>query len=192
MITTETIKTLRDQTGISIMQCKKALEETNGDMEKALVVLRKKGGEVAAKKKDRTLGSGAVSAYVHATGAVGAMVVLACETDFVAKNEEFSKLAYEIAMHVTATNPQFLKADDIPGSVKETARSVFVKEVADKSAALQEKIMEGKLASYFKERILLEQPYIKNPDVTIQGLIDAAIQKFGEKIEIARFERFVI
>ena len=192
MITTETIKTLRDQTGISVMQCKKALEETNGDIEKALIVLRKKGGEIAAKKKDRTLGSGTVQAYVHATGAVGAMVVLACETDFVGKNEEFGKLAYDIAMHVTATNPQFLRASDVPESAKETARSVFMKEVADKPRELQEKIMEGKLTAYFNERILLEQPFIKNPDSTIAGLVDAAIQKFGEKIEIARFERFIV
>ena len=192
MITTDTIKALRDQTGISIMQCKKALEETNGDVEKALVVLRKKGGEIASKKQDRTLRSGVVEAYVHATGAIGAMVILACETDFVAKNEEFRTVAYDIAMHVTATNPEFLRADDVPESVKETARSVFLKEVVDKPADLQEKIIGGKLAAYFKERILLEQPFIKNPDITIQGLIDSAIQKFGEKIEIGRFERFIV
>ncbi len=192
MITTETIKSLRDQTGISIMQCKKALEETDGDVAKALVVLRKKGGEVASKKQDRTLGSGVVEAYVHATGAVGAMVIVACETDFVAKNEEFHKVAYDIAMHVTATNPEFLKADDIPPSVKETARAVFLKEVADKPLELQEKILEGKLSAYFKDKILLDQPFIKNPDMTIQAFVDSAIQKFGEKIEITRFERFIV
>ncbi|TSC62800.1 MAG: elongation factor T [Parcubacteria group bacterium Gr01-1014_48] len=192
IITTETIKTLRDRTGISIMQCKKALEETDGNIEQALVVLRKKGGEIASKKKDRTLGSGIVQAYIHATGALGAVVILACETDFVAKNEEFSKLAYDIAMHVTAINPEFLKADDVPESAKEIARSVFVKEIEGKPAELQEKIMEGKLNTYFKEKILLDQQFIKNPDITIQGLIDSAIQKFGEKIEISRFERFVV
>lgn len=191
-ITTEIIKTLRDQTGISVMQCKKALEETDGDIEKALVVLRKKGGEIASKKKDRTLGSGVVQAYIHATGAVGAVVILACETDFVAKNEEFSKLAYDIAMHVTATNPEFLKAEDVPASAKETARSVFVKEIESKPAELQEKIMDGKLAAYFKEKILLDQLFIKNPEITIQSLIDSAIQKFGEKIEVTRFERFTV
>ncbi len=191
-ITTEIIKTLRDQTGISVMQCKKALEETNGDIEKALVVLRKKGGEIASKKKDRTLGSGVVQAYIHATGSVGAVVILACETDFVAKNEEFSKLAYDIAMQVTAVNPEYVRSEDVPAAARETARSVFVKELEGKPAELQEKIMEGKLTAYFKDKILLEQPFIKNPDVTVQGLIDSAIQKFGEKIEVARFERFIV
>ncbi|MDD5318811.1 MAG: translation elongation factor Ts [Candidatus Pacebacteria bacterium] len=146
-ITTEQIKELRDLTGISIMQCKKALEEAGGDKEKALVLLRQKGADIAAKKGDRTLGAGAIAAYIHSTGTIGAMVELVSETDFVSKNEEFKKLAYDIAMQVSATSP-------------------------------------------VESEALLEQPFIKNPDLTIAQLIESAIQKFGEKIQVERFVRF--
>lgn len=190
MITTEQVKSLRDQTGISVMQCKKALEEAGGNMEKALIILRKKGEDIAAKKSDRTLGSGVVAAYIHGNGSVGAMVALSCETDFVAKNEEFKALAYDIAMHVAALNPEFLKVMDISEDAKTKAREVFRKEVEGKPAAIHDKIMQGKLGAYFGEKTLLEQPFIKNPDLTISDLIQAGIQKFGEKIEVARFTRF--
>jgi elongation factor Ts len=191
-ITTDQVKALRDQTGISVMQCRKALEEANGDMEKALVILRKKSGELAAKKGDRTFAAGAIQSYVHATGRVGAMVELVCETDFVSGNEEFKSLARDIAMHITASNPKFLKKDDIDATARETAKSVFMEEVKSKPAAMQEKILEGKLATYFGEMVLLNQPFIKNPELTIEGLLQAAIQKFGEKIEVARFTRFAV
>jgi elongation factor Ts len=191
-ITTETIKALRDQTGVSVMQCKKALEEAGGDTEKALVILRKKSSEIAAKKGDRALGSGAVATYVHSTGTIAAMVLLSSETDFVSKNEEFRKLAYDIAMHIAASNPQFLSKNDIDDKSKETASSVFAEEIKNKPKDLQEKILAGKLADYFKDRVLLDQPYIKNPDITIQGLIDAAVQKFGERIEVSKFVRFSV
>lgn len=189
MITTELIKELRDMTGISIMQCKKALEEADGDKEKALVILRKKGGEIAAKKGDRTLGAGAVGSYLHSTGTIGAMVVLQSETDFVAKNDEFKKLAYDIAMHVAAANPEFVSASEITESAKETAREVFAKEASDKPKEMQEKIIEGKLASYFKDKVLLDQPFIKNPEVTVGQLISNAVQKFGERVEISKIVR---
>lgn len=189
MITTELIKELRDMTGISIMQCKKALEEADGDKEKALVILRKKGGEIAAKKGDRTLGAGAVGSYLHSTGTIGAMVVLQSETDFVAKNDEFKKLAYDIAMHVAAANPEFISASEITESVKDTAREVFAKEASDKPKEMQEKIIEGKLASYFEDKVLLDQPFIKNPEVTVGQLISNAVQKFGERVEISKIVR---
>ncbi|HYF10140.1 MAG TPA: elongation factor Ts [Candidatus Paceibacterota bacterium] len=189
-ITTEQIKALRDETGVSVMQCKKALEEAGGDVEKARVILRKKSGEIAAKKGDRTLGSGAVAAYVHATGTVGAMVVLSSETDFVSKNEEFRKLAYDIAMHVAAANPKFLTFEEIGSEERAKAREVFAEEAKDKPAEMQEKIIEGKLASYFREQALLEQPFIKDPERTIRDLLSQAVQKFGERIEITRFSRF--
>jgi len=192
MITTDTIKSLRDQTGVSVMQCKKALEEADGDVEKALLILRKKSGAAAAKKADRTLGAGTVAAYVHANKNVGAMVELSCETDFVAKNEDFVKLAYDIAMHVAATSPEFLKESDITDEAREKAKELFVKEVAasGKPADIQEKMLQGKLDAYFAERVLLKQPFIKDPEATIATLVDQAIQKFGEKTEIARFVRF--
>ena len=192
MITTEQIKNLRDQTGISVMQCKKALEEAGGDMEKALVILRKKSGELSAKKADRTFGAGTVQAYIHANGSVGTIVELNCETDFVSGNEEFKTLARDIAMHITALNPKFLTKEDIKASDMETARSVFAEEVKNKPAAMQEKILQGKLDTYFAEMVLLNQPFIKNPEITIQGLIDSAVQKFGEKTAIARFKRFKV
>lgn len=190
MITTEQIKDLRDQTGVSVMQCKKALEEAKGDIEKALVILRKKSGELAAKKTDRTFGAGTVQAYVHSTGNVASMVVLMCETDFVSGNDEFKALARDIAMHITATNPKFLRKEDINEAARATAKEVFANEVKDKPKDMQEKILEGKLSTYFSEMVLLDQPFIKNPEMTIQNLIDNAILKFGEKIAIDRFNRF--
>lgn len=188
-ITTEQVKELRDKTGISIMQCRKALEEAGGDMEKAIIILRKKSGELAAKRADRTFGAGTIAAYVHATGNVGAMVVLSCETDFVSGNDEFKALARDIAMHITAAKPKYVKTDDITAEEKAKAKEVFENEVKDKTGAMKDKILEGKLSAYFAEQVLLNQAFIKNPDITIQGLIDAGVQKFGEKIEVTRFVR---
>jgi elongation factor Ts len=188
-ITSAQLKELRDATGISIMQCKKALEEAGGDMEKARIILAKKGGEAAAKKSDRELGAGAVGAYVHATNEVASLVNLACETDFVAKNEDFVALARDIAMHVTAQNPVHISRDEVTEETLQKAREVFKEEVKDKPAEMQEKILDGKLDAYFKESILLEQPFIKNPDKTIGNLITDAIQKFGENIRIAEIRR---
>lgn len=189
MITTDIVKQLRDATGISVMQCKKALEEAGGDMEKAIVILRKKGAATAAKRADRTLGSGTIGSYVHTNGMVAAMVTLSCETDFVANNQEFKNLARDLAMQVTATSPEYLSLESIPEETKKAAREVFKKEVASKPAAMQEKIMEGKLASYFSEKTLLDQPFIKDPDLTVRVLIQGAIQKFGEKMEVGKFVR---
>ncbi|MFZ3020402.1 MAG: elongation factor Ts [Minisyncoccia bacterium] len=190
MISTEQVKELRDKTGVSIMQCRKALEEANGDIEKALLILKKKGADIAANKGHRTLGAGAIQSYIHANGTVGAIVELSSETDFVAKNEEFKKAAYDIAMHVAATNPEFLSMDDISAEAKTKAEEAFVHEVDGKPEEMKRKILDGKLNSYFSERVLLEQPFIKNPDVTIKELVNSLIQKFGEKTEIRRFVRF--
>lgn len=160
-ITTELVKSLRDATGVSIMQCRKALEEAMGDMDKAKAILQEKSVEIAGKKGDRTLGAGAIASYIHASGTMGSMVQLLCETDFVSNNEEFKALARDIAMHVTAVNPEFLKEEDAP-------------------------------AGTASEVILLNQPFIKNPELTITNLLQSAIQKFGEKIEISRFVRFSV
>ncbi|MFA5841704.1 MAG: elongation factor Ts [Candidatus Paceibacterota bacterium] len=195
MITTEQIKELRDITGVSVMQCKKALEEAGGDKDKAILILKKKSRDVADKKSGRTLGAGAVQAYIHASGTVGAMVEIMSETDFVAKNEEFKKMAYDIAMHVAATNPEYLRTEDIPEEATSAAREMFGKEVdaqGKKDDAMREKILIGKLNAYFAERVLLSQPFVKNSEVTISGLLDQAVQKFGEKIELSRFVRFSI
>jgi len=189
---TELIKQLRDETGVSIIQCKKALEEAGGDIEKAKVALRKISAQVAAKKGDRELGSGAVQAYVHSGNTVGALVVLACETDFVAKNEDFVKTAYDIAMHVAATAPEFISRDQVTDEATQAARAVFEAEAADKPEEMREKIIQGKLDAFLKEKVLLEQPFVKNPDITIQGLLDEATQKFGERIQIIDMCRFSV
>ncbi len=160
-ITTELVKQLRDKTGVSVMQCKKALEESGGDIDKAVAILAEKSADIASKKGDRRLGAGTIASYIHATGNVGTMVELLCETDFVATNEEFKKLARDIAMHVSATNPQYLKTEDMP---------------------------EGGESS----DVLLTQPFIKNPEITITNLIQTAVQKFGENIELSRFVRYSV
>ncbi|HBV00882.1 MAG TPA: elongation factor Ts [Candidatus Taylorbacteria bacterium] len=189
MVTTEQIKTLRDQTGVSIILCRKALEEANGDIEKAKVVLQRKGADAAEKKASRTLGAGTVSAYIHHGGTVGALVELSSETDFVSGNEAFKALAHDIAMHIAASRPEFVRREDVSEETLARAKEVLRKEVEGKPKEMQEKILEGKLNSYFAERILLEQPFIKNPDQTIRSLIENATQKFGEKIEVTRFAR---
>ncbi|MEN9649325.1 MAG: hypothetical protein RL094_292 [Candidatus Parcubacteria bacterium] len=191
-ITTEQIKALRDQTGISVMQCKKALEDAGGDVEKAVVLLRKKGAEIAAKKGDRTLAAGCIAAYIHSNGAIGAMVELVSETDFVSNNADFKALAYDIAMHVSASNPEFLRKEDINDADKVKATEVFKAEVEGKPENLKEQILQGKLDAYFKDRVLLEQSFIKNPDLTIGQLVENAIQKFGEKIEVSRYVRLSV
>lgn len=191
-ITTDIIKSLRDETGVSVMQCKKALEEAGGDMEKAKVILRKQSSAIASKKSDRKLSAGIVSAYTHAGGSVVGVVVLACETDFVSKNEQFGKLAYDIAMHVAAMSPQFRAREDVKEEDLKAARAVFEKEASIIPETVRAKAIEGKIDAYVRERTLLEQPFVKDPTQTIRGLIDSAIQKFGEKIEVARFERLSV
>ena len=160
MVTAEQVKALREQTGISIMECKKALEEAGGDPSKALVILKKRGAMIAAKKAGRTLGAGVVQAYVHASKDVGAMVALSCETDFVAKNPEFVSLAYDIAMHTAALSPAVISREGAKSQAPE----------------------EGS--------VLLEQSFVKDPTVTVKDLLDKATQKFGEKIEITDMIRF--
>lgn len=191
-ITSTQLKELRDKTGISVMQCKKALEEAEGDMDKAVIILKKKRSEAAEKKSDRELGAGAIGYYIHNTNEVAALVLLASETDFVSKNEEFVTLARDIAMQVTATNPTYISREEVPAEVLEKAKEVFKAEVQDKPADMQEKILEGKLSAYFKEQILLEQPFIKNPEVTIGEMITGAVQKFGENVSVIKVSRLSV
>jgi len=188
-ISLDTVKILRDKTGVSIMQCQKALEEAEGDMDKAEVILKKRSGAAADKKADRELAAGAIGSYVH-DGVVGAMVLLSSETDFVSKNEEFVDLARALAMHVAASNPSVLSSEEIDEAAKTAAMSIFKEEVKDKPAEMQEKILEGKMASYFKDQVLLNQSYIRDDSKTIQDLLNEASQKFGERVEISKFARF--
>ncbi len=184
------VKTLRDETSVSIMQCKKALEEAGGDIEKAKVLLRKISAQVADKKGDRDLGAGTVGVYSHQGGGIAGVVVLSCETDFVAKNEDFKALAYDIAMHVAAMAPEFVTKDDVKDEDVAAAKAVFAEEVADKPKEMQDKILEGKLNSYLKEKVLMEQPFVKDGEKTITQLVTEATQKFGERVAISRAERF--
>ncbi len=191
-VSLDDVKKLRDETGVSIMQCKKALEEASGDFEKARVILRKVSAQIAEKKADRELGAGAVQAYVHAGNTVAAVVVLSCETDFVAKNEDFVALAKDIAMHTAAMAPQFVSRDDVKEEDIAAAKEVFKEEVKDKPEDLQDKILEGKIDSYLEEKVLLEQAFIKDPSKKIKDLISEATQKFGERVEISKAERFAV
>ncbi len=191
-ITSAQLKELRDQTGISVMQCKRALEEAGGDMEKAIIILKRKRSEAAEKKSDREIGAGAVGVYVHNTNEVAAMVLLGCETDFVAKNSEFVALARDIAMHVAAVSPKYISKAEIGESQIEKAKEVLLAEIKDKPADMQEKILAGKMDSYFKEQVLMEQAFVKNPETTIAEMISGAVQKFGENVTIVKIERLSI
>lgn len=192
-ITTEAVKELRDKTGISVMQCKKALEEAGGDSQKALAILAAKSRDIAGKKTDRTLAAGVVGSYIHGNKEVGAMVVLSCETDFVAKNEEFSKLAYDIAMHAAAMRPRYIKREDVPEAEMNEIREAYRKEVdTSKPADIQEKILEGKVGSQLAAIVLMEQPFIKDDTKTIKALTDAAVQKFGERTEVTNLAIFSV
>lgn len=191
-ITTEIIKKLRDETGVSVMQCKKALEEAGGDLEKAKIILRKISKQSADKKAARALGSGVVVSYIHGNDSVGTMLELLCETDFVAKNDEFKAVAKDIAMHITALAPEYLKMEDIKEEDKVKVKELFEKDLGDKPKEMRNKILEGKLAAYFGEKVLLEQAFIKNPEIKISSLVEQATQKFGERTEIGRFVRFSI
>jgi elongation factor Ts len=161
-------------------------------MEKAIIILQKQSKAVASKKSDRTLKAGTVASYIHATGTVGAMVELFCETDFVGKNEEFKAVARDIALHITAANPEFLKKEDINEDIRQKVSEIFSDEVKSLPENVRAKALEGKLEAYFGERILLDQLFVKDQNMTIQALIDGAVQKFGERIEIGRFARFSV
>lgn len=174
------------------MQCKKALEEAGGDVEKAQIILRKISASIASKKADRELGAGVAAAYTHAGGSVVGTIVLRSETDFVSKNEEFSKLAYDIAMHVAAMAPQFITREEVKESDLKAAREVFAEEVKKVPEAARSKALEGKVDSYVRERVLLDQPFVKDASVTVRQLIDSAMQKFGEKIEVTKMARLSV
>lgn len=187
-LTMDVIKELRDKTGVSVMQCKKALEEAGGDLAKAEVILRKRSAAAAEKKSDRELASGAIGSYVH-EGAIGAMALLSCETDFVSKNPEFAALAREVAMQVAATNPIYKSQEDIPEDAKSAATAVFEKEVEGKPEDMKQKILEGKLSAYFRDQVLLDQPYIKDESKSVRDLLNEATQKFGERVVLSSFSR---
>ena len=188
------VRELREKTGAGMMDCKKALAETAGDFEKAIEYLRKKGIASAAKKAGRATKEGAVASYIHGEGRVGVMVEINCETDFVARNEQFKAFCRDIAMHIAAANPLYVKSEEVPADILAKEKEIAVAQMAasGKPAAVLEKIAEGKVKKYFEETCLLNQAYVKDPEKTILQLLQETIATIGENISIRRFARFAL
>jgi len=187
----EQIKNIREKTGAGIVDVKKALDEAGGNEEKAIEILRKKGQEKAMKKSERTAKEGVVSSYIHSNNKVGAIVELFCETDFVARNEDFKVLARDIAMHITASNPKFLKPEDVSEELVNKEKEIWTEQLKNegKPENMLSKILEGKEKKFREELALFTQPFVKNPEITIEKLIAENIGKIGENIQIGRFSR---
>jgi elongation factor Ts len=186
------IKNLREKTGAGVVDVKKALDESGGDEKKAVEILRKRGQEKAMKKSNRTTQEGIVATYIHSNKKVGTILKLYCESDFVAKNEEFGQLALDIAMHITAINPQYLNPEEIPAEVISKEKEIWTENLKNegKKAEIMDKILEGKEKKFREENSLLTQPFVKNPDQTVGELVAEKIGKIGENIQVGGFCRF--
>ncbi len=193
-ITAALVKQLRDITGAGMMECKAALTEANGDIEAATTILRKRGLASATKKAGRSTNEGMVGSYIHMGGKIGVLVEMNCESDFVARTEDFQNLAREIAMHIAAASPQYVKREEVPGDVLDREKDIYRGQMAGQNKPPQviEKIIEGKLGSFYEQVCLMDQPSIRDPKVTIGQQVQAAIAKLGENISIARFVRFKV
>ena len=191
-ITAALVKELRERTGAGMMDCKKALSATDGDLEKAIDFLREKGLAAAAKKAGRVAAEGLVEAYIHGGGRIGVLVEVNCETDFVAKTDAFKELVKDIAMHSAATNPSYLKREEVPTAELEHEQAVLAEQARNegKPEKIIEKMVAGRIEKYYKEVCLMEQPFVKDPDKTISDLITESIAKIGENISIRRFTRY--
>jgi elongation factor Ts len=186
------IKQLRERTGLGILDCKKALEESKGDIEKAIEFLRKAGTIKAAKKAERETKEGLIDSYIHPGGRIGVLVKVNCETDFVARNEEFKNLVHDIAVQIAASDPQYLRPEDVPEEIKEKEREIFREQLKreGKPEVIIEKILEGKLQKIYSEICLTKQVFFKEEKITVEELIKQAISKLGENIQIAEFVRY--
>ncbi len=193
-ITSQMVKELRDKTSAGMMDCKRALGETDGDMEKSIDLLRQKGLAVAQKRADRATKEGVVECYIHAGGKLGVMVEVGCETDFVAKTDDFKVFARDIAMQIAAAGPVSVSRDEVPAAMLEREREIYAAQALDsgKPQNIVEKIVSGKIEKYLAEVCLLEQKFVKNPDLSVQDLLNELIAKMGENISIKRFARFQI
>ena len=193
-ITSQMVKELRDKTNAGMMDCKKALGETEGDMEKAVDLLRQKGLSVAAKRAGRATSEGVIECYIHAGSKLGVMVEVGCETDFVAKTDDFQAFARDIAMHVAAVAPVAVTRKEIPQDMVDREKEIYVKQAKDsgKPDNIIEKIVTGKIDKYLSEICLMDQKFVKNPDLSIQDLLNELVAKMGENISIKRFARFQI
>jgi len=191
-ITSAMVRELRERTGAGMMDCKKALSQVGGDVDKALVFLREKGLAAAAKRSSRTAAEGAVGSYIHAGGKIGVLMEVNCETDFVARTDDFQGLVRELAMQVAAANPRYLRREEVPADVLEQEKSIFRTQAAESGKPEQviEKIVNGKIEKFFAEICLLEQVYIKDPDKKVGDLVTDAVSKMGENLVVRRFARF--
>ena len=188
------VKELRDKTGSGMMDCKEALKQCDGDIDKSLDYLRKKGLATAAKRAGRSLSEGQVGAYIHTGGKIGVMVEVNCETDFVAKNEDFLEFVKNISMHIAATNPVSVRQEDVSEDVISKEKDIYRAQALEmgKPEKIVDKIAEGKLSKFFKENCLLNQQYVRDPDLTVQDLLNEMIAKIGENITIKRFVRYTV
>ncbi|MBI4793614.1 MAG: translation elongation factor Ts [Deltaproteobacteria bacterium] len=193
-ITSQMVKELREKTNAGMMDCKKALAETDGNMEKAVDYLRQKGLAVAAKRASRATSEGVIECYIHAGGKLGVMVEVGCETDFVAKTDSFIEFAKNIAMHIAAVNPVAIKREDVPEALLAREKDIYAKQALDtgKPANIVEKIVAGKIDKFYADSCLLEQQYVKNPDLSVQDLLNEIVATLGENIAIKRFARFQV
>ncbi|MBV9574988.1 MAG: translation elongation factor Ts [Acidobacteriales bacterium] len=193
-ISASQVKDLREKTGAPMMDCKQALTEAKGDMEQAVVVLRKRGLSVAAKKSARVTSEGAVESYIHAGGKIGVLVEVNCESDFVARTQDFKELVHDIAMHIAATNPTFVRKEDVTKQAFEREADIYRSQAAKtgKPPQVVEKIVEGKMGKFYEDVCLLEQPFIKDQTISIAQLIAIKIGKLGENIAVRRFARFKV
>jgi len=191
-VTPQMVKELRERTGAGMMDCKNALLEANGEIEQAIDVLRKKGLASAAKKAGRVTAEGAVGSYIHAGGKIGVLVEINCETDFVARTDEFQELVRDIAMHIAAADPRFVRREEVTEDVLARERAVQrEKTLAEgKPEKVVDKIVEGRMEKFFAEHVLLEQPFVKDPDKTVGDLVTAKVAKIGENVQVRRFSRF--
>ena len=193
-ITAAAVKDLREKSGAGMMDCKKALTETDGNMEKAVDLLRQKGLAVAAKRAGKETREGVIEAYIHGGGKIGVMVEVACETDFVAKTDDFKAFARNIAMHVAAVNPLALSRDEVSAEVLQREKDIYINQALEsgKPQQIAEKMVAGKMEKFLAEVCLLEQKYVKNPDLSVQDLLNELVAKMGENISIKKFARFQI
>lgn len=192
MITAEMVRQLRERTGSGMMDCKKALEQANGDMDKAIEILRERGLALAAKKAGRIAAEGIIESYIHGEGRIGVLVEVNCETDFVARNEEFRNFVKDICMQIAASRPEYIRREEVPQEIINKEREILKAQALNegKPEHVVEKIVEGRLEKFYKEVCLLEQPFIKDPEKTIQELLNEKIALLGENINIRRFVRF--
>jgi elongation factor Ts len=186
------VKKLRDATGAGMMECKAALTEANGDLEAATTLLRKRGLAAASKKAGRSTSEGLIGHYIHMGGKIGVLVEINCESDFVARTDKFQELTKEIAMHIAAANPTYVRREDVPADVIAREKDIYKDQVKDKPANVIDKIVDGKLNSYYQQFCLLEQASVRDPNVTIQQLVQDAIRILGENITISRFTRMKV